>query len=114
MPVARRRPSLWTAPLDRGSTRLALTVMFLNLIDAFGTLRHVAHGAEEVNPLMARLLETGAATFVVGKHLIASAGIAGVLAYSRHRAARLALGFGLFPIYLAIAIYQIALFFVIP
>lgn len=114
LPATRARPSLWRMPLDRGSTVLALSVMVLNLVDAFGTLRHVAHGAEEVNPLMGQLLQAGPVAFVAGKHLIACAGIMGVLAHSRHRAARLALKWGLFPIYLAIAAYQLILFALIP
>lgn len=106
--------SVWRRPLSRASSRVALAIVFLNLVDAFGTLRHVAHGAEELNPLMERLMEEGALPFVLGKHVIACAGIVGVLLYSRYRIARWALELGLFPVYLAIAAYQIALLAAIP
>lgn len=107
-------PSVWRVPLPRAAWGMALVIVGLNLIDAFGTLRHLSYGAEELNPLMARLVAEGPLPFVVGKHLLACAGIVGILAHVRYRAAGIALRWVLFPIYLAIATYQLVLLQLIP
>ena len=92
---------------------MALAIIVLNLVDAFGTLRNVAWGAEEVNPLMAHLLDAGPLTFFTGKFLLAAGGVLGIVAYGRTRAARVALFGILFPLYLLVAIYQVVLISVI-
>jgi len=62
---------------------LALTLV-LNLVDLVATLFFVEGGyAVEANPLMARLLELGAAPFALGKLLLVTAG---VLVLWRYRA----------------------------
>jgi hypothetical protein len=93
--------------------RVALFIICLNLVDAFGTLRNVARGAEEVNPLMAHLLDQGPLAFFLGKYLMAAGGVVGIVAYGRTRAARVALGFILLPLYLLVACYQLVLVAVI-
>ena len=47
---------------------LVLGLVFLNLFDAFATLRHVQYGAKELNPLMAYLLSIGPVVFMSVKH----------------------------------------------
>jgi hypothetical protein len=102
--------SVWLRTIDRSTATFALIVIALNLIDGFATLHHVAHGAHELNPLMDALLQQGDQQFLVGKHLLACAGVVGLAAHWRHRGARRLLRLVLFPVYLGIATYQLALF----
>lgn len=99
-------------PVGTRTSALVLGIVLLNLVDGFATLRHLGHGAEELNPLMRLLLARGAATFLVVKHLLASAGVLGIALHERTTAARVALWL-LFPLYVGIAVYQIVLFAVI-
>jgi hypothetical protein len=62
---------------------------------------------------MRGLLARGPIAFLVGKHVLASTGVLGMVAHAEHRAARIMLGWVLFPVYLAIATYQLVLFLVI-
>src|SRR5260370_30748 len=43
-------------PLDNRTACLCLVILALNLLDAFATLRHLEHGATELNPFMEVLL----------------------------------------------------------
>jgi hypothetical protein len=92
---------------------LGLAIVALNLVDAFATLRHVDHGAEELNPLMRALLRDGPSRFVAVKHVLASLGVVGIAMHPRLRAARFAMWL-LLPLYGALASYQMALFWIIP
>jgi hypothetical protein len=103
----------WLRPIAPRVLLVALAVLTLNLVDGFATLRHLQLGAIEVNPLMRALLARGPITFLLGKHLLASIGVIGIVAHSQHRPARILLYWGLLPVYAAIATYQVALFFVI-
>jgi Domain of unknown function (DUF5658) len=96
--------------LDARTTMLCVAILLLNLVDAFSTLRHLEHGAEELNPFMLALLRRGAVSFLVVKHALASIGVLGIALYPRQRAANIALAI-LFPIYFLLAIYQIGLFY---
>lgn len=98
-------------PLDNRTTLLCLAILALNLLDAFATLRHLEHGAQELNPFMSALLHQGAGHFLIVKHLLASAGIVGIALHPGRRAAAAAL-YVLFPLYTLLAFYQIALFYV--
>jgi hypothetical protein len=98
-------------PLDNRTAYLCLAILALNLVDAFATLRHLEHGAEELNPLMLALLHRGARDFLVVKHLLASIGVVGISLYPGQRAAHIALAV-LFPVYFLLALYQIGLFYV--
>lgn len=98
-------------PLDTRITTLSLAILALNLLDAFATLRHLEHGAQELNPFMLALLHHGAGPFLVVKHLLASAGVIGIALHPGKRAADIAL-YILLPLYSLLAIYQIALFYV--
>jgi hypothetical protein len=98
-------------PLDTRTALLCVAILMLNLLDAFATLRHLEHGAQELNPFMLALLHRGAIQFLVVKHLLASAGVIGIALHPGRRAADVAL-FILFPLYTLLAVYQIALFYV--
>ena len=98
-------------PLDRRTTFLCLAILALNMVDAFATLRHLEHGAEELNPFMLALLHKGAGWFLCVKHLLASIGVVGIALYPGQRAAHIALAI-LFPVYFLLALYQIGLFYV--
>jgi hypothetical protein len=97
-------------PLDTRTATLCLAILVLNLVDAFATLRHLEHGAQELNPFMLALLHRGAGHFLVVKHLLASAGIIGIALHPGRRASVLAL-YTLFPLYGVLAVYQITLFY---
>lgn len=105
--------AVFNRPIELSTAALALAILCLNLIDAFATLRHLNHGAEELNPLMQMLLNHSASAFLIVKHLLASLGVIGIAMHGRARAARVALWI-LFPLYALIAIYQVILFAVIP
>ncbi len=98
--------------IDPQTASLALGILLLNVLDGFATLRHLTHGAEELNPLMQYLLRHGPRAFLLSKHLLASLGVLGIAFHGRVRAARIALWI-LFPLYLGIAIYQGILFLII-
>src|SRR5207302_7065204 len=83
--------STFVRPIDVHTTTLAIAILFLNLVDGFATLRHLTHGAEELNPLMQLLLSHSAAAFLLVKHLLASLGVIGIAMHGRVRAARIAL-----------------------
>jgi hypothetical protein len=99
-------------PVERRHALLGLGIIALNLVDAFGTLGNINHGAQELNPLMALLLGAGDGRFLVIKHLLASLGVTGILLHPEVRAARAAL-WVLFPLYVCIATYQITLLLLI-
>ncbi len=96
--------------LDTRTAILCLAILSLNLVDAFATLRHLEHGAEELNPFMLALLHHSARSFLVVKHSLASIGVVGIALYPGQRAAHIALAI-LFPIYFLLALYQIGLFY---
>jgi len=97
--------------IDLKTAGLCIFILMLNLIDAFATLRHLEHGAEELNPFMWVLLRRGAEPFLLVKHALASLGVLGIALYPRQRAANIALAI-LLPVYLILAVYQIGLFYV--
>jgi hypothetical protein len=99
-----------TRDIDARTTTLCMAILAFNLIDAFATLRHLEHGAEELNPFMVALLHQGALPFLVVKHVLASVGVLGIAIYPRQRAANIALAI-LFPIYSLLAVYQLGLFY---
>jgi hypothetical protein len=97
--------------LDGRTLIFCLAILGLNLVDAFATLRHLEHGAEELNPLMGALLRHGAGVFLLVKHCLASVGVLGIALYPVERVTHLALAL-LLPVYLLLALYQIGLFYV--
>jgi hypothetical protein len=97
-------------PLDQRLASICLAILMLNMLDAFATLRHLEHGAQELNPFMQLLLHQGARSFLVVKHLLASMGVIGIALHPERRAAHVALWI-LFPVYLVLGIYQIGLFY---
>ncbi|MFH0899431.1 MAG: DUF5658 family protein [Pseudomonadota bacterium] len=102
-----------TRPLRASTVTVALAIVMLNLVDAFSTLRHVGAGAEELNPIMEHFLEIGPCAFTAVKHLLACAGLFGIIAIGETRPARIILRYVLLPLYAAVVIYQIVLFTVI-
>lgn len=108
-PLGIRR--LLTRSLDTRIAVLCLAILALNVLDAFATLRHIEHGAEELNPLMLAMLDQGTLPFLLVKHALASVGVVGIALYPGQRAAGIALAI-LFPVYFLLAVYQIGLFYV--
>jgi hypothetical protein len=87
-----------------------LAILLLNQLDAFCTIRHLDHGARELNPIMAELLVVGhgGTRFVIIKHLLVSLGLFIIVLRSDRRLARMALS-GAFALFACVAIYQTAL-----
>ena len=54
---------------------LILTLLLLSLLDAVITIRLIPAGCDEVNPLMAQLLEFGVVPFLLGKYFLTAAGL---------------------------------------
>jgi len=102
---------LLVRPLGWRVAALCVGILVLNLVDAFATLRHLEHGAEELNPIMGWALDGGPVAFLVVKHLLASLGVIGIALHPRHRAAQLAMAV-LLPVYSLLAVYQIGLLYV--
>jgi hypothetical protein len=97
-------------PLDTRTVFFCITILMLNLADAFATLRHLEHGAEELNPFMVVLLRRGAQPFVIVKHLLASIGVIGIALHPERKSSHLALCV-LVPLYALLVTYQMALFY---
>jgi hypothetical protein len=97
--------------VDARTAALCVVILMLNLVDAFATLRHIEHGAEELNPFMLALLHRGARQFLLVKHGLASLGVLGIALYPTQRAANVALAV-LLPVYAVLAVYQVCLFYV--
>jgi hypothetical protein len=76
---------------------VALLIVVLSCIDAFFTLRLLADGAYEANPVMARLLDAGLHVFVLAKITLTSLGVILLTALARARAfGRIPVGFVLY------------------
>jgi hypothetical protein len=102
--------SVITRTIEGRQAVLVLGILLLNLVDAMFTLRHVAHGAFELNPLMAELLGAGTQRFVAVKHLLVSFGVIVIVLRSERRLARVALA-GVFALFFAVAIYHTMLLY---
>lgn len=70
-------------------------VCMLSLADAFLTLRHLAHGATEANPVMRAALELGDVAFIVIKTLATMAGAAFLGLHKTWRLGRVCLAIAL-------------------
>ena len=96
--------------VTRKQAWLALLLVLLNLCDAFFTLRHVANGALELNPLMAELLGRGEARFVIIKHILVCLSLSVILLRWRSQIARVALP-SLVIVFSAVVVYHSVLLF---
>jgi hypothetical protein len=67
---------------------LAITILLLSMTDALLTLKLIANGAEEANPIMAYLLEHTPELFAVIKMGLTGAGIVVLVALARARVFR--------------------------
>lgn len=80
--------------VDRYGTRLfvaVLSVVLLNLLDAFFTLLFLAHGGQELNPLVDHVLGYGPQAFILFKTLGIGTCAAFLTITVRFRAARIGL-----------------------
>jgi hypothetical protein len=98
------------------TTTLAVIVflLFLSVVDAVITIHLIRSGCDEVNPLMARLLDWGISPFLIGKYLLTAAGLPVLLVFknftlfgTRFRVAYLIPVF--VALYVALIVYQVAL-----
>lgn len=70
-----RIKAVLTRPIPAFCFMLAISILLLNMVDALFTLRHIEHGAEELNPLMSLILHHGTLIFVLAKHLFVGFGL---------------------------------------
>ena len=68
---------------------LALTILLLNVVDAFLTLTLIMEGATEANPAMAYILERFPKLFAVAKMTLTGGGVVVLVALARARIFRL-------------------------
>ena len=64
---------------------IAIGIIFLSALDAFLSLKLVSLGAEEINPVMAYLLDKSDALFVAGKIMLTALGVLMLVFVSRTR-----------------------------
>ncbi|MDJ0976364.1 MAG: DUF5658 family protein [Planctomycetota bacterium] len=88
--TATRSVPLTQAPYSELMWQTAV-IMLLCLLDAILTLNVLQLGAEEWNPVMAKLLEFGPAAFIGVKMVWTLAGCGILMLLGRHRVARLGL-----------------------
>lgn len=93
---------------------MVVALLLLTIADGSITLVLVNSHCEEANPLMAPLVERGAAPFLVVKYALTACGLPVLLAYRRHRmfGSRFRVGFVLpvlVGLYLTLLAYQFAL-----
>jgi hypothetical protein len=73
--------------VDRFSSAMFLAILTLilaSIIDAILTIQLIESGANEINPLMARLLDHGMQTFLVGKYVLTVVGLPLLLIFKNH------------------------------
>ena len=91
---------------------LCVSILLLNLWDATATLRHLGHGATEVNPVMDYFIKRGPAVFILVKHTLVCLSLFLVLLHPSNRAKNIFLFTG--TIFFGIlGIYQIFLFYLL-
>jgi hypothetical protein len=95
-------------PIETRFAVRVFAILLLNQLDALCTLRHLDHGAIEMNPLMAQLLLFGDGHFVLVKHFLVSLGLLMIVLRVEQRMARWALS-GVFALFSCLAVYQATL-----
>lgn len=99
--VDRHRPS---------DVALVLSILALNVADAVFTLRYLALGGTEANPIAQGMLDLGPEWFLAGKGLMVAVCLAFLLAHKRFQGVRPALR-GLFLFYFVLLYYHLFLVF---
>ncbi len=99
---------------DRLSVVVFMLVIVFSAADALITLRLVAAGGEEINPVMHFFLQYGALPFLVAKYLLTGLGVFFMLIHKEYRFAgtRFSGKYALFVVlllYLALIVYEIVL-----
>jgi hypothetical protein len=61
-----------------------LTLILASIVDAILTIQLIDSGANEVNPLMARLLDYGVGAFLFGKYVLTVVGLPLLLIFKNH------------------------------
>ncbi len=63
---------------------LVVTLLAASITDAALTIRLVASGCTEINPLMGRLLQRGVLPFFIGKYLLTAVGLPVLLVFKNY------------------------------
>lgn len=90
---------------------LSLSIVFLNIFDAFATLRHIYHGAVEVNPFMNYCINKSVYFFFGIKYFLLALALFIVNLYPNKNVVKNIL-ITITTLYSLLAIYQIALFYI--
>ncbi len=88
--------------------------MSLSIVDVFATLALLQKGSIELNPVMAKLIETDVKLFFVVKYIATALGVFLLLSYKRFRLFRkninsLHVLYGFMAVYLMLVMYQVVL-----
>jgi hypothetical protein len=91
-----------------------LMLLLASIVDGLLTLRLIEAGGEEVNPLMARLLNFGVFPFLLGKYLLTAVGLPLLVIFKNHYVfgTRIRVGYlipGLVALYAILICYQLVL-----
>jgi hypothetical protein len=100
--------------VPRSMALAVLAILGLNCLDMVLTVRHLALGAVELNPLMRELLEHGPFAFATGKHFLVGTCVLALTTQCHRMSATRGLCFVILPAYVLLALYQLALLAVSP
>jgi len=106
---ARRRAEEASIYVDRPGGHAVLMlflVLLLSFIDAIFTLRHLAMGGQEANPLMERALRMGPVTFFAVKTVLTFAGMLLLVFHKNFRGVKGAMS-GVVALYAALTAYHL-------
>ncbi len=92
----------------RRDTAMLLSILVLNLLDAFLTLIHIERGGAEANPLMERLLEVGNETFLFHKAAVVGSLLLVLVGHKNFTIARRAM-WVILAVYSLLFVYHVSL-----
>lgn len=107
------RTNIYVDRYTKWEWTLVLSVLLLSLADLLFTIRHVALGGEEANPVMAWAMQWGDLVFSLIKLGITAAGLLVLLLHARFRRVRTLLNVALV-LYAALLGYHLYLNFILP
>ena len=92
----------------RRDTAMLVSILVLNLLDAFLTLIHIDRGGAEANPLMERLLEVGNETFLFHKAAVVGSLLLVLVVHKNFTIARRAM-WVILAVYSLLFVYHVSL-----
>ena len=108
-----RRDSIYVDKHDPYVVVLALSIMLLCIFDAFFTLRLLSHGSEELNPVLAVLIEIDISLFLLIKFFVTGAAVSFLVMHKYYRIMKVISGYHLLIfctiVYLALVTYELSM-----